>query len=44
MQCRPQVRGGDKVSVGFGAEEVVVEERHATAKPAVSAARRRHAT
>uniref|UniRef100_A0A0D9Y5U3 DUF834 domain-containing protein n=1 Tax=Oryza glumipatula TaxID=40148 RepID=A0A0D9Y5U3_9ORYZ len=29
---------------GFGAEEVVAEERHATAKPAVGAARRRHAT
>ena len=49
MWWRAQVRGGNKVSAGFGAEEVVAEERRATVKLAVGAAwwcigRWRHAT
>uniref|UniRef100_A0A0E0FJ88 DUF834 domain-containing protein n=1 Tax=Oryza nivara TaxID=4536 RepID=A0A0E0FJ88_ORYNI len=39
-----QVRGGNRVSAGFDAEEVVAEERRATAKPTVGAAWSRHAT
>ncbi len=49
MRWQPQVRGGNRVSVGFDAEVVMAKERRATAKPAVGAAqqslrRQRHAT
>jgi hypothetical protein len=35
MRWQPQVRGGNRVSVGFDAEVVMAKERRATAKPAV---------
>jgi hypothetical protein len=36
LETANAVRGGDRVSLGFSAEEVVAEERRATAESAVA--------